>query len=171
MEKCEVCQKSFVSRSNMLLHVREIHDKSTQHTCTQCSRLFSKKTNLTRHLKTCKGEQPSSPTGRVLKRKQSSSKTPNKKMKLGKPTNHHVICAICHKGFTSKNLRDEHVIETPLIPPIDLYNQFVPSFVSGDHEAMQCVEDSLHLIMKPHDINADINNSISLDSVNYHLTI
>ena len=64
-----------------------------------------------------------------------------------------------------------HVIETPHIPQIDLYNQYVPSFVSGDHEAMQCVEDSIHLIMKPHDINADINNSISLDSVNYHLTI
>ena len=122
-------------------------------------------------MKTCKDEQPSSSTGRVLKRKQSSSKTPNKKMKLGKPTNHHDICAICHKGFTSKKLRDEHVIETPLIPPIDLYNQYVPSFVSGDHEAMQCVTDSLHLIMKPHDTNADINNSISLDSVNYHLTI
>ena len=115
MEKCDVCQKSFVSRSNMRLHVREIHDKSTQHTCTQCSRLFSKKTNLTRHLKTCKGEQPSSSTGRVLQRKQSSSKTPTKKMNLGKPVNHHVICAVCRKGFTSKKLRDEHVIAKYII--------------------------------------------------------
>ena len=155
MEKCDVCQKSFASRSSMLEHVREIHDKITQHSCMQCSRVFSKKSNLTRHLKTCKGEQPSSSTGRVLKRKQSSSKTPAKKMKLGKPTHHHVICAICHKGFTSKKLRDQHVIETHHIPPIDLYNQYVPSFVSGDHETMQCVEDSLHLIMRPHDINAD----------------
>ena len=155
MEKCDVCQKSFASRSSMLEHVREIHDKITQHSCMQCSRVFSKKSNLTRHLKTCKGEQPSSSTGRVLKRKQSSSKTPTKKMKLGKPTHHHVICAICHKGFTSKKLRDEHVIATHHIPPIDLYNQYVPSFVSGDHETMQCVEDSLHLIMRPHDINAD----------------
>ena len=107
-------------------------------------------------MKACKGKQPSSSTGRLLKRKQSSSKTPNKKLKLGKSTNHHVICAICHKGFTSKKLGDEHVIETHHILPIDLYNQYVPSLVSGDHEAMQCVEDSLHLIMKPHDINADI---------------
>ena len=136
MEKCDVCQKSFTSRSNVLRHVLSQHRKSKQWEC--------------------KDEQPSSSTGRVLKRKQSSSKTPNKKMKLGKPTNHHVICAICHKGFTSKKLRDEHVIKTHHIPPIDLYNQYVPSFVSGDHEAMQCVEDSLHLIMKPHDINADI---------------
>ena len=176
MEKCEVCEKSFVSRSNMLLHVREIHDKSTQHTCTQCSRVFSKKTNLTRHLKTCKGEQPSSSTGRVLKGKQSSSKTPTKKMKLGKTAHHHVICAICHKGFTSKKLRDEHVIATHHIPPIDLYNQYVPSFVSGDHETMQCVEDSLHLIMRPHDINADTKQlnffrftQLSFEDMAHHL--
>ena len=176
MEKCEVCQKSFVSRSNMLLHVREIHDKSTQHTCTQCSRLFSKKTNLTRHLKTCKGEQPSSSTGRVLKRKQSSSKTPTKKIKLGKPVHHHVICAICHKGFTSKKRRDEHVIEAHHIPPIDLYTQYVPSFVSGDDETMQCVEDSLHLIMRPHDMNADTKQlnffrftQLSFEDMAHHL--
>ena len=155
MEKCDVCQKSFTSRSNMLRHVLSQHKKSKQWECEECSRVFSNKANLNRHLKTCKGEQPSSSTGRVLKRKQSSSKTPNKKMKLGKPAHHHVICAICHKGFTSKKMRDQHVIETHHIPPIELYTQYVPSFVSGDDETMQCVEDSLHLIMRPHDINAD----------------
>ena len=155
MEKCDVCQKSFVSQSNMLRHVLSQHRKSKQWECEECSRVFSSNFNLTRYLKTCKGEQPSSSTGRVLKRKQSSSKTPTKKMKLGKPVHHHVICAICHKGFTSKKLRDEHVIETHHIPPIDLYTQYVPSFVSGDDETMQCVEDSLHLIMRPHDIKAD----------------
>ena len=155
MEKCDVCQKSFTSRSNMLRHVLSQHKKSKQWECEECSRVFSNKANLTRHVKTCKGEQPSSSTGRVLKRKQSSSKTPNKKIKIGKPTNHHVVCAICHKGFTSKKMRDQHVIETHHIPPIDLYTQYVPSFVSGDDETMQYVEDSLHLIMRPHDINAD----------------
>ena len=92
-------------------------------------------------------------------------------MKLGKPTNHHVICAICHKGFTSKKQRDEHVIATHHIPPIDLYNQYVPSFVSGDDETMQCVEDFPHLIMRPHDINADTKQLNFLDSLNYHLKI
>ena len=94
----------------MLRHVLSQHRESKQWECQECSRVFSSNFNLNRHLKTCKDEQPSSSTGRVLKRKQSSSKTPNKKMKLGKPTNHHVICTICHKGFTSKKLRDEHVI-------------------------------------------------------------
>ena len=176
MEKCDVCQKSFTSRSNMLRHVLSQHKKSKQWECEECSRVFSNKANLTRHLKTCKGEQPSSSTGRVLKRKQSSSKTPNKKMKLGKPAHHHVICAICHKGFTSKKLRDEHVIATHHIPPIDLYTQYVPSFVSGDDETMQCVEDSLHLIMRPHDINADTKQlnffrftELSFDDMALHL--
>ena len=52
----------------------------------------------------------------------------------------------------------------------------MPSFVSGDHEAMQCVEDSLHLIMKPHDINAYIKQLIffrfaelSFDDMTHHL--
>ena len=176
MEKCDVCQKSFTSRSNMLRHVLSQHKKSKQWECEECSRVFLNKANLTRHLKTCKGEQPSSSTGRVLKRKQSSSKTPNKKMKLGKPAHHHVICAICHKGFTSKKLRDEHVIATHHIPPIDLYTQYVPSFVSGDDETMQCVEDSLHLIMRPHDINADTKQlnffrftELSFDDMALHL--
>ena len=177
MEKCDVCQKSFTSRSNMLRHVLSQHKKSKQWECEECSRVFSNKANLTRHLKTCKGEQPSSSIGRVLKRKQSSSKTPNKKMKIGKPTHHHVICAICYKGFTSKKLRDEHVIDTHHIPPIELYTQYVPSFVSGDDEAMQCVEDSLHLIMRPHDINADTKQlnffrftELSFDDMAHHLT-
>ena len=69
----------------MLQHIREIHDKTTKLTCKQCSRVFFRKSNLTRHLKSCKGKQPKSSTGRVLKRKQSSSKTLNKKMKLDKP--------------------------------------------------------------------------------------
>ena len=171
MEKCDVCQKSFISSRSMLPHVREIHEKNIQHTCKQCSRVFFRKSNLTRHLKACKGKQPSSSTGRMLKRKQSLSKTPNKKMKLGKPTNHHVICSICHTGFTSKKLWDEHVIETHHIPPVDIYNQYLPSFVSGDDETIQCVENSLHLIMKPHDINEDTKQLNFLDSLNCHLTI
>ena len=75
MEKCDVCQKSFTSRSNMLRHVLSQHRKSKQWECEECSRVFSSNFNLNRHRKTCKGEQPSSSTGRVLKRKQSSSKT------------------------------------------------------------------------------------------------
>ena len=103
MEKCDVCQKSFTSRSNMLRHVLSQHQKSKQWECKECSRVFSSNFNLNRHLKTCKDEQPSSSTGRVLKRKQSSSKSLNKKMKLSKPTNHHVICAICHKVLHLRN--------------------------------------------------------------------
>ena len=102
MEKCDVCQKSFTSRRNMLQHIREIHDKNTKHTCKQCSRVFFRKSNLTRHLKACKGKQPSSSTGRVLKRKQSSSKTPNKKMKLDKPK-FTMLSAIYHKGLHRRN--------------------------------------------------------------------
>ena len=52
----------------------------------------------------------------------------------------------------------------------------MPSFVSGDDETMQCVEDSLHLIMRPHDINADTKQlnffrftELSFDDMALHL--
>ena len=70
MDKCSICQKSFKTSKYMLQHVREIHKKtSTQNSCDQCSRIFTRKTDLQRHRKSCKGEQPSSSMSKeVVKR-------------------------------------------------------------------------------------------------------
>ena len=38
---------------------------------------------------------------------------------------------------------------------LDTYNQYIPSHVSADQEIMHCTENSLHLIMRPHDLNSD----------------
>ena len=75
----------------MLRHVPSQHLMSKQWVCEECSQVFSSKSNLNRHQKRCKGEQPSPST---------SSSTSNKKPKVDKPANHHVICAISHRGFT-----------------------------------------------------------------------
>ena len=89
---------------------------------------------------------------------------------------HQLLAVIMKPGFTSKKLRDQHVIETHHIPPIDLYTQNVPSVVSGDHETMSCVEDSLHLIMRPRYINADTKQlnffrftQLSFEDIAHHL--
>ena len=155
MQKCDECQKSFKDRKNMLQHVRQTHLKNTQVSCIQCSRIFTRKPDLLRHLKTCKGHQPSTSTSGVVKRKLSSPTTNSKKMKINKQTTHHVICAICRTGFTSKKLRDDHVTLTHVVSPTDVYNQYIPSFVINDGEIMRCIENAIHLIMKPHNFDAD----------------
>ena len=155
MQKCEECQKSFKDRKNMLQHVRQTHLKTTQVSCIQCSRIFTRKPDLLRHLKTCKGHLPSTSTSGVVKRKLPSPAKNSKKIKINQPTTHHVICAICRTGFTSKKLRDDHVTTTHVVSPIDVYNQYIPSFVSNDGEIMQCIENAIHLIMKPHNFDTD----------------
>ena len=101
MESCSVCHKQFKTRKCMLQHVKETHDKSMQRDCPGCSRSFSRPSNLRRHQKTCKGEQPSTSTTRDAKRKLPLPTISKKKIKVNHPTNHHVICSICGKGFTS----------------------------------------------------------------------
>ena len=157
MEKCSICQKSFKARNYMLRHVRESHMKpSTQASCSQCSRIFTRKTDLQRHLKTCKGEQPSSSISKeVIKRKQPQLNYYNKKPKIDTFTKHHVICALCNEGFVSKRMRDEHVISSHDVTLLDTYNQYIPNHVSADQETMHCIENSLHLIMKQHNMETD----------------
>ena len=158
MENCEICQKSFKTKKYMLQHIRQTHEKSTQVTCDQCSRVFNRKAALQRHLKTCQGVPLSTSTMPDVKRKLSTSITPNKRSKIDKSTtytNHHIICAICGEGLKSKKMRDDHVLTTHAVQPIDIYNQYIPSFVNGDDKSIQCIENSLHLIMRPHDLNSD----------------
>ena len=141
-------------------HVREHHENRIQAECPRCSRSFTRHAHLKLHMKTCKGEQPSSscsPSTSSSKRKQPSSITLLKKPKTSHIPNHHVICSICNAGFSSKKLRDEHVSSVHSITPIDIYHQYIPSHVSADDDTMQCIENSIHLIMRPHQFNSDIN--------------
>ena len=139
----------------MLQHIRQIHKKTTQVACDQCSRIFTRKAALQRHMECCKGEQPSSSTSSGIKRNLPSSDKTNKIAKTSHVPQHHVICSICTFGFTSKKLRDEHVSSVHSTTPIEIYNQYIPSFVSVDDATMQCIEHSLHLIMKPHIMDMD----------------
>ena len=84
MEKCDVCPKSFTYRSNMLHIFVKFIIKTLNILVNSVHEYSLESPILPVTSKACKGRQPSSSTERVLKRKQSSSKTPNKKTKLDK---------------------------------------------------------------------------------------
>ena len=170
-------------------HVREHHENRLQLVIILSSMfvldvpaLSPRHGNLKLHMKTCKGEQPSSscsPSTSSLassKRKQPSSITLLKKPKTSHIPNHYVICSICNYGFSSKQLRDEHVSAVHSIPTIDIYHQYIPSHVSPDDDTMQCIENYIHLIMRPHQLNSDINqlnfyrfNQLTLEDIQAQL--
>ena len=50
---CEQCSKHFTDRSNLKRHVRDIHAKRKLHQCAICSKTFSRKQHKEYHVKTC----------------------------------------------------------------------------------------------------------------------
>ena len=52
--KCDVCDKKFSVRHNLLQHIREIHELREEFNCPHCGRKYHHKRNLTKHLKSCK---------------------------------------------------------------------------------------------------------------------
>lgn len=56
---CDVCHKTFTEKKSLTRHMKQVHEKSTNHTCPQCSTVFTRNEHLSRHLSICNGEQPS----------------------------------------------------------------------------------------------------------------
>lgn len=50
---CEICGKIFKERSNMLQHVRNVHENPKSHSCNICGNKYSHKSSLTKHLRKC----------------------------------------------------------------------------------------------------------------------
>lgn len=49
---CPLHQEKKITEDNFARHIREVHHKSEEVRCLQCGRTFSRKSNLTRHMKT-----------------------------------------------------------------------------------------------------------------------
>lgn len=56
---CEVCNKGFISKSYLNMHMR-VHTKEKPHSCHICSKKFSQHGNLQRHIRLHNGEKPHS---------------------------------------------------------------------------------------------------------------
>ena len=62
-----------------------------------------------------------------------------------------VLCSVCSNYFLSKQQRDQHLAEDHTdITPLELYMEYIPSYVSEDPNLKKCIEDNIHLIMTPH---------------------
>ena len=61
--RCVSCDREFTTRSNLLRHIREVHQKARIIVnCDHCQKTFSNKRTLTRHLKSCRHAFLKSPT-------------------------------------------------------------------------------------------------------------
>ena len=55
---CDVCEKVFSRRGDLLKHVKADHDKIKPFVCNECERKFSESGTLKRHMRTHTKEKP-----------------------------------------------------------------------------------------------------------------
>ena len=102
---CQVCEKSFSSKSGLDKHVKSIHE-GRKFTCVECDETFSDKRNLRNHMKTVH-------TGERDYQCEQCSKTFSTKSILSDHLKVHrkpYSCHICGKCFSFKPHLDEHIV-------------------------------------------------------------
>ena len=50
--KCDLCQKQFLKKNTLTLHIQKVHEKRRDFLCTQCAAEFGWKEDLKRHITT-----------------------------------------------------------------------------------------------------------------------
>ena len=50
--KCEICGKLFALKSYLRCHVKTVHNQIKSHECVSCDKRFGQKRNLEKHMKT-----------------------------------------------------------------------------------------------------------------------
>ena len=103
-KQCELCFKTFSTRSAMICHVRDIHEKSGDFECSYCQKRFHRNSAFIVHLRKHTGEKPfvCETCGKAFDRKSA----------LNFHTQTHgerYPCNLCEKTFSYKKGLQKHV--------------------------------------------------------------
>ncbi|XP_019895036.1 zinc finger protein OZF isoform X2 [Musca domestica] len=55
---CQICGKSFSKHASLSAHLTMVHRRVRKHKCSECDKIFGKKSNLINHMRTHSGEKP-----------------------------------------------------------------------------------------------------------------
>ena len=105
--KCDVCTMSFLSKKDLINHVRQHHsEESDKLKCQECEKTFGHKSSYERHVKTCrrKGNHPCPDCSKSF-----GSKDSLYNHKRAKHSSLLHICEKCGKGFDRMFSATRHV--------------------------------------------------------------
>ncbi|XP_078528693.1 uncharacterized protein LOC144806136 [Lissotriton helveticus] len=95
---CNVCEKSFTQKGNLLQH-QSVHTGEKPYHCTVCSKPFSQKAHLVMHQRTHTGERPYHCTVCSKRFSQKATLVRHQSVHTGERPYH---CTVCSKSFDLK---------------------------------------------------------------------
>ncbi|XP_078536384.1 uncharacterized protein LOC144822549 [Lissotriton helveticus] len=101
---CNICEKSFTQKGNLLQH-QSVHTGEKPYHCTVCSKPFSQKANLVRHQRTHTEEQPYHCIECSKHFSQKASLVLHQRTHTGERPFH---CTMCSKRFSRKATLVQH---------------------------------------------------------------
>ncbi|OQR73096.1 zinc finger protein-like [Tropilaelaps mercedesae] len=105
--KCSVCGIRFRYRVHLIRHQRTVHAGERPYACCLCSKTFTRKEHVDRHMLHHSGQRPH--LCRLCSRSFSSSSNLHTHMRLHDAKQRSLFeCAFCKRRFSNKYNRDDH---------------------------------------------------------------
>ncbi|XP_063707595.1 uncharacterized protein LOC134836307 [Culicoides brevitarsis] len=106
---CEICGVDFDTNTRLLQHVRRVH-RPKSFSCTHCSKQFTLKCNLDRHIKSLHSNNPSKLVCEHCGNEYTNQNTLNEHMEMAHKKSKIWKCNVCDKTFFIKRLLKVHEI-------------------------------------------------------------